>query len=451
MLAHAARSLALGLSLVPALVAQDECINAVPVTLGSNGPFTNFGATTSLPAWTCPASGGNDVWYSYTATQGGNLTVSLCGANYDSAVEAFDGTAGCGALTFLVCNDDFCAVDSQITFPVLAGNTYYIRVGGFGAATGNFPLDLSLNLGFGIAGTSEALPNTGTLSPGGGFFRDGDFLRWNYTDPFGNFAGGFAAIVMNFGLAGSAPTGVTAAIPGFEQLWSGSTPAGVGEVFAPLQVGGPDFFVFVPPGLFTVGDTVRIQGLVLSNLATGALPVVPSFNTIEWENSLCSVGESFEGLSGVGNYPAGWSNGGGTWEWQGDSNGTPSSGTGPSMATNGSTYFYCEASSPTALGDTFILNTATYASSSLFGNTMSFDLSRVGANIGTLEVRMGDGSGTFATLLGSYTGPEPTGLEWTPESFPLPTPLPANIQFQFFYTAGSPFTGDVAIDNFCLQ
>ena len=439
------------LAALPHLAAQDDCAQAVPVTLGSNGPFTNFGATLSTPAWTCPAVGGADLWYSFSPAQSGFLTVSLCGADFDTALEVFDGAGGCGSLTFLACNDDFCGTDSQLDVPVTTGGTYYIRVGGYNSATGNFPLELSLDPGLGVVGVSEVLPNTLPMGPGGGFFRTGDFLRWNFSDPFGNFSGSFGAVVVNLGFGAVPPTGATAAIPGFEQVWSGSTPMGFADVFAPNIVGGPDFFVFIPPGLFSLGDTVRIQGLVLSNLAPGSLPVVPSRNTIAWENSTCVFGESFEGLAGVGNYPAGWSNGGGNYEWQGYSGSTPSSGTGPTAATHFSRYLYCEASSPVTQGDTFVVDTAVYASAALGTNTLTFDLSRLGANMGVMQLLMDDGSGTFATVLATYNGPEPSGAEWTNEVINLPTPMPANFQLRFSYTAGTPFTGDIAIDNFCLQ
>ena len=80
----------------------------------------------------------------------------------------------------------------------------------------------------------------------------------------------------------------------------------------------------------------------------------------------------------------------------------------------------------------------------------SFQLSRVGANIGTLEVFLGDGGGSFPTLLDSYTGPAEG--DWNAQFLTLPTPLPASgsVQFQFVYTRGANFDGDLAIDDFCL-
>lgn len=124
--------------------ANDDCVDAIPVTVGTNGPFFNNYCNTSSPAWPC-GNVGSDVWFSYTANTPKLLTVATCGlAAWDTTIEVFSGT--CGALTSLACNDDFCLVRSQVSVPVLAG-TYLIRVGGFEGATGQFSLDVSTSQG----------------------------------------------------------------------------------------------------------------------------------------------------------------------------------------------------------------------------------------------------------------------------------------------------------------
>lgn len=205
----------------------------------------------------------------------------------------------------------------------------------------------------------------------------------------------------------------------------------------------------IPTPLLVDAEFLRVQALTINPRGHGALAAT---NQMFFQFSSCFVLENFDGLPlGTGNYPAGWSNGGGTFEWTVDSNGTPSGGTGPSTAVSQPNYMYCETSSPAVAGDTYIMNTGPYATGGLSQNTLTFELSRVGATIGTLEVRMDDGSGTFATLLASYTGPDPGGSEWTTEELALPGPLPAEVRFQFHYTRGSSFTGDVAIDDVCLR
>jgi V8-like Glu-specific endopeptidase len=114
----------------------DECAGAVVLVEGTNGPFSNVGSTTSAPIWPC-VTGGNDLWFSYTADCNGTLTVSTCtGTNFDSTLQIFSGS--CASLTSLACNDDACSVQSQVQVAATVGTTFLIRVGGFGGATGTF-------------------------------------------------------------------------------------------------------------------------------------------------------------------------------------------------------------------------------------------------------------------------------------------------------------------------
>ena len=133
-----------------AVLAQgDDCSGALAVSFGNHGPFTNAGATASLPAWPCGAGGANgpgaDVWFSYVAPGNGTLTVDTCGGNFDGLLEIFDGTGGCSALVSLGCDDDYCggASMSQLSVPVTNGTLYYIRVGGWNSLTGTFPLNVN--------------------------------------------------------------------------------------------------------------------------------------------------------------------------------------------------------------------------------------------------------------------------------------------------------------------
>ena len=120
----------------------DECISAVPVTLGVNGPFSNIGATDSQPAWAC-GSGAADVWFSYTASCDASVTFDTCSAalTFDTVIEAF--TGNCVLLNPVACNDDSCAYGSSLTVAANAGTTYFVRVGGYSGATGAFELTVT--------------------------------------------------------------------------------------------------------------------------------------------------------------------------------------------------------------------------------------------------------------------------------------------------------------------
>jgi hypothetical protein len=117
--------------------ANNECVSAITVVDGVNGPYTTINATTSAPAWSC-GSADRDVWFRYVATQAGTLTVSTCDlASWDTVIEVRG--ALCTSGVALGCNDDACGPDSSVTVQVGVGS-YLIRVGGHLGSTGPFRL-----------------------------------------------------------------------------------------------------------------------------------------------------------------------------------------------------------------------------------------------------------------------------------------------------------------------
>ena len=88
-----------------------------------------------------------NIWYCYTATCTGAVTVSLCNSSYDTRVRVFDGCACPTSTTSLVEDDDACVspngLASVVTFAGIAGNQYMIEVGGYGTATGTGHMTVS--------------------------------------------------------------------------------------------------------------------------------------------------------------------------------------------------------------------------------------------------------------------------------------------------------------------
>ncbi|MCC7062796.1 MAG: hypothetical protein IT456_08340 [Planctomycetes bacterium] len=120
--------------------ANNECVAAISLVNGLNGPYTNTNATTSSPSWPC-GLGQNDVWFQYVTNGSGTLTVDTCGqAGFDTQIQIFSG--GCGALNSLGCNDDNCSLQSLVSTAVTPG-AYLIRVGGYNGASGSFSLNVS--------------------------------------------------------------------------------------------------------------------------------------------------------------------------------------------------------------------------------------------------------------------------------------------------------------------
>ncbi len=113
-------------------------------------PFCTAGGTLDGPS----DDGCNDcanVWYCYTASCDGIVTVDLCGSGYDSKLAAYDGCGEPTSANQLACNDDSdCGLQSTIEFVAIAGNEYLIEVGGY--------LGSSCNVGCGDISISCSLP-----------------------------------------------------------------------------------------------------------------------------------------------------------------------------------------------------------------------------------------------------------------------------------------------------
>jgi hypothetical protein len=119
----------------------DDC--STPVAIAGQGSFAYDStlATTGAEGQTetlCYAFGtsavNKDMWYSWTADATGPATVSTCTVTYDTKIAAYPGTGCPIAGSALACNDDTCALQSEITFSAVAGTTYTLQIGTFSAA-----------------------------------------------------------------------------------------------------------------------------------------------------------------------------------------------------------------------------------------------------------------------------------------------------------------------------
>ena len=112
----------------------DDCMNAIPLMDGDT-PFSTLGATTDGPIGTNQ----NDIWYIYTATCTGNVTISTCDqADYDTDLLILTELSTCATQTALAINDDGAGCTgftSILTAPVVAGSSYLVSVGGFNATS----------------------------------------------------------------------------------------------------------------------------------------------------------------------------------------------------------------------------------------------------------------------------------------------------------------------------
>ncbi len=114
----------------PVPPANDDFAQAIAVTpLPFSQSMDTSAATLAAddPTLCTNGTGGATVWYRLLAPSAGTLTISTAGSSYDTVLAVFSGARG--ALTQLACNDDYnYYLQSQVTFAVTAGATYFIEV-----------------------------------------------------------------------------------------------------------------------------------------------------------------------------------------------------------------------------------------------------------------------------------------------------------------------------------
>gem|GEM_PF-827023 len=86
-------------------------------------------SATDDPRLCIGSPGGATVWYRFTAPAAGVLTIDTFDSDYDTVLAIFTGSRG--ALTRLVCNDDYDSLQSFVTLNVTAGATYFIDVASY--------------------------------------------------------------------------------------------------------------------------------------------------------------------------------------------------------------------------------------------------------------------------------------------------------------------------------
>jgi len=123
----------------------DDCTAPTAIAGQATFNYDNSAATTGVEGQiesNCDAFGttgiDNDVWFEWTADADGNAVIETCGSADDTKIAAYP-AGGCPADgSSIACNDDFCGLQSSISFPVTSGTTYLLQVGNFPGAAGGF-------------------------------------------------------------------------------------------------------------------------------------------------------------------------------------------------------------------------------------------------------------------------------------------------------------------------
>ncbi|MFM9986807.1 MAG: T9SS type A sorting domain-containing protein [Flavobacteriales bacterium] len=118
-----------------------ECNGEVIVgsTLGvpSDNATSGYGVCSSM------SSSNGQIWYALNTPEGNQITISTCDpiSSFDTFLSVYSGE--CGALSCVAFNDDACNLRSIVSFIAEAGETYLVRVGGFGSQSGTYGLSVN--------------------------------------------------------------------------------------------------------------------------------------------------------------------------------------------------------------------------------------------------------------------------------------------------------------------
>ena len=146
------RNSAIWLLLSCAALAQgDECVSPIPIAGVGATPFSTLGMTDSFSPPSCqPTGSSTDCWFAWTPATSDDYIVSICGADYDVVLAAYDACGG----SELACDDGFAAGlgtctgtsnDVVVSLPsLLGGSTYLLQVDGWDGASGTGVLDVQI-------------------------------------------------------------------------------------------------------------------------------------------------------------------------------------------------------------------------------------------------------------------------------------------------------------------
>ncbi len=152
---------------------------------------------------------GHSVWYSYTPTASGTLTLDTCtNTSFDSIIAIYTGTT-VNALTPVGANDDNCGIQSTVTVAVTNGSTYRVAIAGVATDNGTFTLRWSR--------TTAGTPGLATITDS--FAGDGWVsVSWNAPTNMG------ASAITSYTMTAT-PGGATATVnaPGTRALITGLT------------------------------------------------------------------------------------------------------------------------------------------------------------------------------------------------------------------------------------
>jgi hypothetical protein len=126
----------------------DPFANRLPASTTSTQTIgSNLGATSETGEPRNPSlAGGKSVWWSWSSSAGGTVTISTYGSEFDTTLAVYSGNA-LSTLVLIASNDNSQGLQSAVTLTVQAGLAYAIQVDGYSGAMGSIILNHPMSSG----------------------------------------------------------------------------------------------------------------------------------------------------------------------------------------------------------------------------------------------------------------------------------------------------------------
>lgn len=126
----------------------NDAFSRATVVTGNSVSGTNVGATLEIGEPThANVSGGHSVWWVWTPTKAGTVTIDTVGSSFDTVLAVYTGTTGFGGLRNLAYSEDLAptTLTSKVRISVKANTAYRIAVDGYNGATGAIKLNIAFD------------------------------------------------------------------------------------------------------------------------------------------------------------------------------------------------------------------------------------------------------------------------------------------------------------------
>ncbi len=201
-------------------------------------------------------------------------------------------------------------------------------------------------------------------------------------------------------------------------------------------------------GTYTI--TVSHKGSLFSGSQNYSLIITVIDTPVEPDNTCIAQINAFPYSQGFNNTIGQWTQDtNDDFNWSLRTGTTPSNGTGPSGAAEGSHYIYMETSNPNNPAKVANLNSPCFDFTTMTEAQATFQYQMTGNAVGTIRLEASTNSGISWTEVWSKSGNQ--GADWQTATVNLDAYVGGTVKLRFNGTSGNSWQGDIAIDDLMIS